>query len=529
MASKRSYEASEGNDGAQQPASKRNKNNKARDHQNAHIDPTWGQKYVFSSATGSTTVPVDPELDFEDDGDAMAYLKSVRTQANGIPHLLVAPKVPIGPQLPKELQYDDGDWEDAYEEEEGDRDIYTTGEGDFRGYYADGAYTARPDNWGKPHTTGHDDEVEEGEWPGNEGIYDDQDDESSDAGADSESAIREAYFAAILTRFKRLRKLLHATPPASAVAALHPGSPHDFRVGAFAPKSATYTTWSNRLRDADPLPAQLASMDKEGVLRVLRVLLGGGAFLRRGSEMKERTSRWLWALLARLPERGEMNHVEVGWVRDLGRRAVLMMQSLADMAALRDALEGEGMDLGVNDAVDESSDDEEALGEMEVAERDGEGSGETSGAETPGQRVGVQLREDVAIPKDSVSNGEVEDGEIDDDQKSEPMDVSEDGEIDEGEVVEEEPAPVETLEEARARLLAQVDTAAAVEDAPSEAPSEEPIVEEAVQDGEDDSEASDQLRARMNMRATLNMILTVAGEFYGQRDLLEFRDPFTGM
>lgn len=78
MTSKRSYEASEGNDGAQQPASKRNKNNKARDHQNAHIDPTWGQKYVFSSAAGSTTVPVDPELDFEDDGDAMAYLKSVR-------------------------------------------------------------------------------------------------------------------------------------------------------------------------------------------------------------------------------------------------------------------------------------------------------------------------------------------------------------------------------------------------------------------------------------------------------------------
>ncbi|KAK1513457.1 V-SNARE [Colletotrichum costaricense] len=533
MASKRSYEASEGNEGAQQPASKRNKNNKARDHQNAHIDPTWGQKYVFSSATGSTTVPVDPELDFEDDGDAMAYLKSVRTQANGIPHLLVAPKVPIGPQLPKELQYDDGDVDDAYEAEEGDRDIYTTGEGDFRGYYADGAYTARPDNWGKPHATHDDDEAEEGEWPGNEGI-DDAEDQYSDAGADSESAVREAYFAAILTRFKRLRRLLHATPPASAVAALHPGSPHDFRVGAFAPKSATYKTWSNRLRDADPLPAQLASMDKEGVLRVLRVLLGGGAFLRRGSEMRERTSRWLWALLARLPERGEMNHVEVGWVRDLGRRAVLMMQSLADMAALRDALEGEGMDLGVNDAVDESSDDEEALGEMEVDERDGEGSGETSGSETSDGKFGVlaeglKHQENVAIPKDPVGDGEVEDGEIDEDQKSEPMDVSEDGEIDEGEVVEDEQPPAETLEEARARLLAQIDTAAAVEDAPSEAPSEEPIVEEAAHDGEGDSEASDQLRARMNMRATLNMILTVAGEFYGQRDLLEFRDPFTGM
>ncbi|KXH26960.1 V-SNARE protein [Colletotrichum simmondsii] len=191
------------------------------------------------------------------------------------------------------------------------------------------------------------------------------------------------------------------------------------------------------------------------------------------------------------------------------------------------------MDLGVNDGVDESSDDEEALGEMEVDERDGEGSGETSGAETSDGKVGVlaeglKHQENVAIPKDTVSNGEVEGGEIDDDQKSEPMDVSEDGEIDEGEVVEDEQPPVETLEEARARLLAQIDTAAAVEDAPSEAPSEEPIVEEAVQN-EDDSEASDQLRARMNMRATLNMILTVAGEFYGQRDLLEFRDPFTGM
>ena len=34
-------------------------------------------------------------------------------------------------------------------------------------------------------------------------------------------------------------------------------------------------------------------------------------------------------------------------------------------------------------------------------------------------------------------------------------------------------------------------------------------------------------RAQVNLRATLNMILTVAGEFYGQRDLLEFRNPFS--
>lgn len=77
MASKRAHAAS---DSDVEPAPKRNKklNPKSRDHQNAHIDPTWGQKYVFSSSQSATTVPVDPELEFEDDGDAMAYLKSVR-------------------------------------------------------------------------------------------------------------------------------------------------------------------------------------------------------------------------------------------------------------------------------------------------------------------------------------------------------------------------------------------------------------------------------------------------------------------
>lgn len=41
-----------------------------------------------------------------------------------------------------------------------------------------------------------------------------------------------------------------------------------------------------------------------------------------------------------------------------------------------------------------------------------------------------------------------------------------------------------------------------------------------------DSSGADDERLELNMRVTLNMILTVAGEFYGQRDLLEFRNPF---
>lgn len=48
----------------------------------------------------------------------------------------------------------------------------------------------------------------------------------------------------------------------------------------------------------------------------------------------------------------------------------------------------------------------------------------------------------------------------------------------------------------------------------------------AVEQAPEPVEDSPEERAKANVRATLNMILTVAGEFYGQRDLLEFRDPF---
>lgn len=47
-------------------------------HQNSSIDPTWGQKYVFSSSNDASTIPRGQESDFEDDSDAMAYLLSVR-------------------------------------------------------------------------------------------------------------------------------------------------------------------------------------------------------------------------------------------------------------------------------------------------------------------------------------------------------------------------------------------------------------------------------------------------------------------
>jgi hypothetical protein len=79
MASKRDLsDLDEGEVSESQSKRPKNNNGNTRQHQNSSIDPTWGQKYVFSSYDDATTIPLGEESDFEDDADAMAYLMSVR-------------------------------------------------------------------------------------------------------------------------------------------------------------------------------------------------------------------------------------------------------------------------------------------------------------------------------------------------------------------------------------------------------------------------------------------------------------------
>lgn len=259
-------------------------------------------------------------------------------------------------------------------------------------------------------------------------------------------------------------------------------------------------------------------MDKGDVFRLLRVVLGG-KFLRRGAELRERTSRWLWALLARLPDRGELDHMEVGYVRELGKRAALLVHSLREMAALRREIEAAG---GDDDDNDDDGDDDDGLEGVEEdwnvegeVVKDDEEDNPAKPSREEGEAREHDQQEDVAtaqassdparaptsIPEakdEAGEQGQMEDGEVD---ESAPMD------IDDGDV-----------ESARARLLANLDALDAYESGSKD---------DADRGG--DEPAFDPVRARMNMRATLNMILTVAGEFYGQRDLLEFRDPFDGL
>lgn len=421
-----------------------------------------------------------------------------------IPHLLSAPKA--GPQLPPKLRekqdisYDDDHVNDDIPDSPMDRSIYHDGVGDSRGYYHDGAYTAMPD------------------------LQDDQNDTNGEditAEAAAEEArkarVCEALYGSIISRFESMRAIVHQEPPDDALLEL--SSDHGFEVNPFGSSKGgqkSYTTWSWRLRNTDPQPAQIAAMDRTAAFRLIRVILSDIRMLKRGHDITERTSAWLWALLAKLPDAGELDYTDVGVVRDLGKRAVLMMTSLAHMTALREQVE-----LGQHDRHDEDAGSDAAAPLNEGEVEDYEGEEEMNGATQDSSGATNDHNDDTDI---AATNGDAEavvpaQSALDAEGASEdePMDL-EDGELDEGEVADDTARADDgsgDLEAIKARLLGDLEPPINIE--PEIGPSEH-----------DDWEAA-KLRSRMNMRMTLNMILTVAGEFYGQRDLLEFRDPFRGM
>ncbi|OAA61708.1 ribonucleotide reductase inhibitor [Niveomyces insectorum RCEF 264] len=534
------------------------------------VDQTYGQRSVFGGA-GLATAPVDEDIDCEDEQEALAYLQLVRAEARHIPNVLIAPR--YGPQAfpadynvaaavrkattstilaaaaPKakrrrrrrhwdeqddgvptikrrrvsrqqavtvELSYDDDndgggggggasdsqqrdyddEEEDGEEEDEGevedeeeqdrglddhaglDRSIYENGVGDARGYYLDGAYIAAPDERNGAVTTNA---------VSAEAAAHPAADSSTDATANADADLFcAAYRARLLARFALLRSHLQRDPPPAAVAALPPD--HDVTIGPLSTRSGAFRRALFLLQTTDPLPAQIAALDKLSAFRLLRVLLRGllaggtaegssrssrsGRFARSllgpqpgatlGLDMDPRTSRWLWALLARLPDRGELDYREVGYIRDVAKQAVMRLAHLSYDMGHRTG--GCGYD----------DQGEEVVPPVHPDDDDGDDYGD--------------LPEDDALPDD------LEDVAMD--VESEPEQAAND---------EEKPANGE----------------------PGDTRSDPDLGEEQEREQEQHTEYEPEEDVDMHQRATLEMVLAVAGEFYGQRDLLAFRSPWS--
>ncbi|KAI0393792.1 hypothetical protein F5Y17DRAFT_430757 [Xylariaceae sp. FL0594] len=524
------------------------------------MDPSVSQHGAFGDLENGTTAPGDSDLDCEDDSEALAYLKTVRTQASTIPHVLVA-KHPTVPPPPISAERGDGS-EECDEAPDASRTIYETGVGDFRGYYQDGAYISYPDDY-------WDDEGEEEEFDEEDAdnAEKDQASDNSELGEDrprnsSADEIRDAYFAAITNRFKALRTLLTTEPPGTAVHGLPPSNP--YKVAEWKRGVGSFRTWENRLRGTDPIPAQIASMHKDSVFRLLRIILAG-KFLRKRQELRERTSRWIWALLARLPDQGELDYQEVGWIRELGKRAVLMLVSLTELELLREHCDvaktsPDEEEFEVDGDVDENFEDEdqgqnapvdvESASSPIIPEEKPQEEAEQPEMSTGNEDCGPPLDDKVdSGPSSNAAVGTQEPHKYHSD-----VEMQLDSEMEDGEVADDphspsappprrasDPTADDDVEAAKARLLAQLngdglaegdDVVAQEQGADDEAGTYEEEEEEGAEDEDEDGyhERYEELdRSKINERATFNMILTVAGELYGQRDLLEFRNPFGGL
>jgi Survival motor neuron (SMN) interacting protein 1 (SIP1) len=307
---------------------------------------------------------------------------------------------------------------------------------------------------------------------------------------------------------------LQQTPPLKALEAL--GENHPTHVGKMTVAVARWWRW--KMREVDPRPAQIASMDKLTVLRLLG-LLTGGTLLRRGSEVEVGVSRWAWSLLARLPGRGELTSEEIGVVRELGKKAVLIGVGLRENKNWEEGMrevekgfdEDEQEDLpGIvnDDEIELDSEDEDVnLDDVgtnaEVSATDLLSDVPFIGPQLVGPTTTTKETNGADISTTNSANGaNLECGEED---RAAINPAEEEGEL----VSEEIPEGSDALAAARARILARLN--------------QEQTDEEDNAEAKETKLKAEKQSALWNTRATVDMIITVAGEIYGQRDLLEFR------
>jgi hypothetical protein len=210
------------------------------------------------------------EESMSEEDEAMAYLKAVRSERQGMPSVFRAAESHAG-----EIDYTVGD---------------------SRGYYVEDCYIARP--------------VLRPEAP-----------------QKSKVSAKEAYTEALKRRFTTMRARL-GTEPVVGGTEIHPDT-HKAVPQPNGGKKA-YAECVEMVQNIAPSLAQLQALDQEDTLSMLE-LIQKHCF-KRGETLRPSASAWIWALLAKLNDVGTMNNDEVFVLRDLGKRALVIQISFNDAA-----------------------------------------------------------------------------------------------------------------------------------------------------------------------------------------------------
>ncbi|MCJ1390976.1 hypothetical protein MMC18_003837 [Xylographa bjoerkii] len=452
----------------------------------SRVDPTYGQRGAFPGLD----IPSGEDEVFQGPAnDGLEYLRMVRLEAKGVPNLLVAQNNNIADTEDRSLYKD-----------------YETG------YYEDGAYAALPDLNATPEAPDHRD----------------VDDEDIDP--------QEAYYASLSDRFRKIRMLLRSTPPTSSLGKLQTDNRSASTQATFL-HNATHREWRHQVLHTTPSMRLLASMHQDGVVRGLSRL---ETLLPKKDLLTEiqgnRIGAWCWGLLGRCREIGEMGSEEVGVLRTLGKTALRMGRKLKAQKhrglGVDRAEEAEG---GNEDEVEDEEEDpeEEPKPVVNSEESPQKQDVEAGRIEEEMEEGEVDDNEDIAEPTHaSEHNGNavilVAEGDKRDPQATErwlERDIH--AEAAPGTVFTNSTSPksrnfdglaqyehaIDPLCLAKESLLARVRSAAPAAS-----------LHVGIPGLEYNSDRNSDIEARAF--ATLDMMVTIVGEFYGQKDLLDAREAW---
>ena len=272
------------------------------------------------------------------------------------------------------------------------------------------------------------------------------------------------YYNLLHHRFLLLRSIVKCTPPSTAIAALDDSHPISLpRHSKNARKE-----WRRLLLAVDPQTVQLACMDMDSVLGVLGIMarLLSENVKNGDAERVRRFGAWAWGLLGKCREIGQLVTEEVGEIRDLGKRAIKILGKMREEDERSRAAVPPRAQAQEDEQESEDDDDDPPDDDEPVPDQDPEPAAATSATEVPDHDM-----ED-AGPGDSTDE----------------------------------------LEAAKARLQAKIQGGQMDESDDS-----------SHQATETEGSPGD---VALQTRAMLDMIITVVGEYYGQKDLLQAREKW---
>jgi len=233
--------------------------------------------------------------------------------------------------------------------------------------------------------------------------------------ASSEDALPEAQticYDLLRHRFRLLRSTLRCTPPATAIAALDDSHP----ISLPRHHEAARKEWRRLILSVDPHMAQLACMDSDSVVGALGIVARELSDVVRGGDVESirRMGAWVWGILGKCREVGELTTREVGVIRDLGKRAARICEKIqeANSQYYFDGTDSDiGEDIQTRNTTPQGDSGQEMMQQAETADTGDsdmpDATKESDDLEAAKARLQAQLRDDVDTKStDDTSEGE---------------------------------------------------------------------------------------------------------------------------